>query len=355
MAAMDIFRSETGSAPMRPGVVAELAGHTLHAEVCRAVLDHDSGSAESPHPELNMNHPDCGTPLHWAVARRIRDAALALVGCRHFLLVNARLAIDGSTALHMAAAEGMHEVVEALLQRADFAAVGGVDRDNFTPLHGAAFRGHIRCAFLLLKHPGFGAAAGAIGAFDVARPTGHWAKEAAGEYDMTTALHMAAARNHAEICEAILTLSPSLSNSADVTNRIGANALHIAARAGNTAACVALLMHMSTEAVNAHDARGFTALHWAAHQASGDICAALLERQDFEALERRDLRGRTANDIAQEKGHFEVQRLILARLGALGLQLFGEGSNSATLAVGDRHQDGARSEFHILGRFAASS
>jgi ankyrin repeat protein len=305
-------------APLLPGLIAELHGHTLHAEICRAVLKSDPCSSEPPHPELNFNHQDAGTVLHWACGLRLTEAALAILDCWLFIAVNAKLKADRSSALHIACAEGLTPVVEALLAHPQFTAAPDQDSDGFTALHAAAFRGHTECARLLLTSPRYGTAAGVIGMFDVARPKDHWASEAAAIYDMRTALHMAASKGHAEICEAILTLSP-YHCAADVTNRIGATALHMAAREKHIAACLAILRRSEFNAVNARDARGFTALHWAAHQASGDICQAVLGRDDFTAVADCDLKGRTAMDIAKEFGYHEVRRLILARMGADGL------------------------------------
>lgn len=312
-----------GASPLVPGVVAQLPGHTVHAEICRAVVDAvASGQAaapDPPHPEINLNHPEAGTILHWATRQRLREASLAILACRHFEVVDVQLARDGSTALHFAAAEGMHEVVQALMLHPRFSSIRAVDRDGFTALHGAAFQGHAACAKLLLEHPDFGDAKGIAGTFDVVRPVGHWARDAVAEYDMTTALHMAACRNHHRICELILTLAPMEAANADATNRMGATALHMAARAGHTESCTVILEQGSFTAVNARDARGFTALHLAAQQPSGYICAALLRRKDFTAGEKRDLRGRTAMDIAKEKSHYEVQRLLVAHLGMAAL------------------------------------
>lgn len=300
---------------LRLGVVSDLHGHPVHAEVCSAVVEHDPCDEQPPHPELNTNHPMVGTALHWAAVQRISGAALALLDCRHFILVNSRRDVDGSNALHIAAAEGLEEVVEALLAHPDFAGVSGVDRDGFTALHGAAYCGHLGCVKQLLNCPRFDAAAGAVGAFDVARPSGHWAKEAATEYDMQTALHMAASRGHADICTAILSLAPSRSNGANAINRIGSTALHMAARKRHVAVCRAILRSSEFTNLNAKDSRGFTALHWAAQEdGSGDIAEAMLLREDFEAVNSQDLRGRTASDIAEEKGHHEVRRLILHHL-----------------------------------------
>lgn len=305
-------------APLLPGLVAELHGHTLHAEICRAVLKSDPSCTEPPHPELNFNHQEAGTALHWAVGQHLNDAAAAILACRFFVAVNAKLNADRSSALHLAASEGIAPIVEALLAHPEFTAASDTDSDGFTALHGAAFQGHVACVRLLLSSPKFGTAAGVMGMFDVARPKGHWAFEAAGMYDMRTALHMAAAKGNAEICDAILTLSPQHC-SADVQNRIGATALHMAAREKRTAACKAILRHSEFTAINVRDARGFTALHWAAHQACGDVCQAILGREDFTAADQEDLKGRTAMDIAKEFGYHEVRRMILAKLGTEAL------------------------------------
>eukprot|EP00406_Dinophysis_acuminata_P071938 CAMPEP_0179253384 /NCGR_PEP_ID=MMETSP0797-20121207/22699_1 /TAXON_ID=47934 /ORGANISM="Dinophysis acuminata, Strain DAEP01" /LENGTH=316 /DNA_ID=CAMNT_0020961237 /DNA_START=59 /DNA_END=1006 /DNA_ORIENTATION=- len=311
-----------GGSPLLPGHAAELPGHTLHAEICRAVLARDGrrlsaeeeAEEEAPHPELNTMHEEVGTALHWAVAQGAKDAALALLRCRHFRLVNSPRRSDGSTALHIAAAGGLYTVVEALLEHPGFNSLTDVDKDGFTALHGAAYLGHTKCALLLLAARGFDDAAGVVGAFDVVRPAGHWAEAAAKDYDLRTALHMAAAAGHADIIDLILTLGPPVAATTNATNRVGATALHIAARGKHTAACGALLKCPHFTAVNVRDTRGYTALHWAAEQSTGDICAALLAREDFAAVETKDLRGRTAMEIANHLGHHEVRRLIVQRL-----------------------------------------
>lgn len=320
MTEMDEDRhAATGGAPLLLGLTAELHGQTLHAEICRAVLAaRDAIREESPHPELNTNHPEAGTVLHWATAQRIQEAARAIIDCRFFALLNTRRGIDGSTALHIAAAEGLPNVVKAMLDHPSFNSVAITDRDGFTAMHGAAYRGHSACVHLILTHPQFGIAAGAQGNFDTVRPAGHWAREAAADYDMCTALHMAAAAGHGEICDTILRRSLPKSCLGDATNRMNATALHMAARNGHLSACSAILRHQDEfTAVNGRDARGFTSLHWAAQQARSDICAAILDREDFTAVESADLRGRTALSIAKENGYHEIRRLILKRLGPL--------------------------------------
>lgn len=270
---------------------------------------------QSPVPlwELQASDHIEGNALHFAASRQLPSAALALLACQDFSpLVPRARERDGSTALHLAAAEGQEEVVKALLDRTDMASfIAATDKDGFTALHGAAFRGHMPCVHLLLSCADFGPElASACGVFDIPRPPGHWAREAADLYDMSTALHCAAAGGHAELCRDLLATCPAV---ADKANRMAATALHMAARGNHVATCEALLQSPSFRAVNARDARGFTALHWAAQQVMGDICAAIIKREDFTAVESRDLRGRTAANIAEEMRHPEIQHVILSR------------------------------------------
>ncbi|CAE7304188.1 ANK3, partial [Symbiodinium pilosum] len=266
-----------------------------------------------PRFELNAVDPAEGTALHFACSRELGNAALALLACGDFdLSVPKVRERDGSTALHLAAASGLEAVVQALINRADFAEfMGIVDKDGFTALHGAAFRGHLGCVQALVRSPLVSEdIIAACGNFDVPRPHGHWALEAAEIYDMNTALHMAAATGRAEICQLLLIHGPSAANK---VNRMGATALHMAAKGGFVSTVEALLASTCFNAVNARDARGFTALHWAAQQVHADICLAILGCQDFFQIESKDLRGRTAANIAEELQHFEVQRQILQR------------------------------------------
>lgn len=267
----------------------------------------------SPVPRWELNAFDSveGTCLHFAITRELPNAALALLACGDFdLSVPKKRERDQSTALHLAAANGQEAVVKALLNRADFGeVVAAVDKDGFTALHGAAFRGHLDVVCALVRCPttteDFICA---CGVFDVARPVGHWAREAAEIYDMNTALHMAAAMGHTEICALLLIHGPRAANK---TNRMGATALHMAAKGGYTKTVAAILASPSFNAINARDTRGFTALHWAAHQVYGHIAAFILKDQDFFMVDSKDLRGRTAANIAEELRHPEVVHLIL--------------------------------------------
>jgi len=306
---------DAGLPSFHHGAAAELDGETIHAEICRAVLQNSARQDSPPHPQINMNDPKIGTALHWATSRRLREASVSLIASRHFRLVNARRGADGSTALHIAAAEGLTQAVEGLLHHPDFVSACGVDSDGFSALHGAAYRGHRACVHLLMSCPSFASAIGAVGEFDVVRPAGHWAAEARSEYDMCTSLQMAAYQGHAEICDDILTLAPLNTASANHANRVGATALHMAVRRGHVSACEAILRHTQFNAINQKDTRGFTALHLAAQHPSADMCALILARDDFMAIDTVDLRGRTAFELAKEEGHFEVCRLILAKAG----------------------------------------
>ncbi|CAE7763718.1 ANK3 [Symbiodinium sp. CCMP2592] len=231
-------------------------------------LDRGLSCVVSPLPRFELNAVDTteGTALHFACSRELGNAALALLACGDFdLSVPKVRERDGSTALHLAAASGLEAVVQALVNRADFADfMGTVDKDGFTAIHGAAFRGHLGCMQALLRSPLVSEdIIAASGSFDVPRPNGHWAREAAELYDMNTALHMAAATGRVEICQLLLIHGPSAANK---VNRMGATALHMAAKGGFVTTVETLLGSTCFSAVNARDARGFTALHWAAQQ-----------------------------------------------------------------------------------------
>ncbi|CAJ1438783.1 unnamed protein product [Effrenium voratum] len=189
--------------------------------------------------------------------------------------------------------------------------IGALDKDGFTALHGAAFRGHLGCVQAFVRNTFVTEDIVSVaGCFDVPRPQGHWAREAAEFYDMNTALHLAATMGHTAICQLLLIHGP---RSADKANRMGATALHMAAKGGHTETVQAIVSAPAFSAVNARDTRGFTALHWAAHQVIGDIASLILESQDFYQVDCKDLRGRTAAQIAEELGHPEVCHLILQR------------------------------------------
>eukprot|EP00930_Biecheleria_cincta_P069586 TRINITY_DN57304_c0_g1_i1.p1 TRINITY_DN57304_c0_g1~~TRINITY_DN57304_c0_g1_i1.p1 ORF type:complete len:237 (+),score=41.01 TRINITY_DN57304_c0_g1_i1:35-712(+) len=69
--------------------------------------------------EVNAVDPVEGTALHFAASRRRVIAALALLACPEFSRsVPIQRGQDGSTALHLAAAEGIEPLVQALLDRA---------------------------------------------------------------------------------------------------------------------------------------------------------------------------------------------------------------------------------------------
>eukprot|EP00438_Fugacium_kawagutii_P035899 Skav228961 [mRNA] locus=scaffold3906:56886:62987:+ [translate_table: standard] len=129
----------------------------------------------------------------------------------------------GALALHLAASNGQEAVVQALLNRADFAdLLQAVDKDGFTALHAAAFRGHLGIVQALIRCPTVTEDwISACGVFDVARPEGHWAREAAEIYDMNTALHMAAAMGHSDICALLLIHGPRAANKAGTLENHG--------------------------------------------------------------------------------------------------------------------------------------
>lgn len=282
-------------------------------------------AAEGLPESLNCVDKIEGSALTWATAHCLAEASRALLKCDEFTKVNERRASDGCSALHLAAAQGLQEVVSMLLLHTDFTGVADPDADGFTALHGAAFHGHTSCVKLLLEHPDFTpVAVMKVGVFDIVRPELHWTTEARELCDLQTALHMAAVKGHAEVCQLLLAAFPEGTDgeaAAGAVNRVGATALHMAARGGHGSAVEVLLQSERFRAVNAKDIKGFTALHWGALQATPWICNAILDRKDFLVWDAKDLRGRTAMDIAEEGGRLEVQRCILTKIGVQAMKL----------------------------------
>ncbi|CAK9071664.1 Ankyrin-3 [Durusdinium trenchii] len=106
------------------GNVAWFLSKALNTGLCCVV-------APVPRFELNAFDPVEGTCLHFATSQELPSAALALLSCADFdPSVSKKRERDESTALHLAAANGQEAVVQALLNRSDFAElVAAMDKD----------------------------------------------------------------------------------------------------------------------------------------------------------------------------------------------------------------------------------
>ncbi|HEY8555376.1 MAG TPA: ankyrin repeat domain-containing protein [Burkholderiales bacterium] len=208
----------------------------------------------------------------WTEAIKARDAAavarLAAAGAD----VN-RPAENGQTALMLAAAEGRHELLRALLARG--ARVDAVNSRGGTALMYAATAGDADAVALLVEH----------GASLNARAANGW-----------TALTLAAARGFDGVVRLLLDRGAD----PNVRDVYGWTALMRAADAGRAASVRALLGVPRTE-VDARDESGHSALHHAAAQGYEDIVQLLIDAGADPAA--RDREGRTPGALAALRGH----------------------------------------------------
>eukprot|EP00192_Tetraselmis_astigmatica_P009507 CAMPEP_0117688726 /NCGR_PEP_ID=MMETSP0804-20121206/24017_1 /TAXON_ID=1074897 /ORGANISM="Tetraselmis astigmatica, Strain CCMP880" /LENGTH=935 /DNA_ID=CAMNT_0005501265 /DNA_START=422 /DNA_END=3230 /DNA_ORIENTATION=+ len=154
---------------------------------------------------------------------------------------------DGCTPLHLAAWKGHVEAVEELLWRgADTEAANNM---GSTPLHLAALDGRRRITQLLLQST-----------LDPSLRNNH----------DESPLHMAAASGHTQLCSQLLRAGAAL----NVCDMEGATPLHLAA-AGGHPLTVTELLHGGAYP-EARDASGATALHRAAANGSHETVAAVL-------------------------------------------------------------------------------
>ncbi|MCC6003801.1 MAG: ankyrin repeat domain-containing protein [Thermofilum sp.] len=176
---------------------------------------------------------------------------------------------------------------------------------DLTPLHWAAFLGHVDVVRLLLEH---GAEVNARNKY--------------GE----TPLHRAAAYGRADAARLLL------EHGADVNARdeYGWTPLHVAALQGRADVARLLLEHGADVNVRTTGAivfvedftkstySGVTPLHLAAYGGHAEIARLLLERGADPSI--RDKDGRTPLDVARERGYEEVVRVIEEYMRGVGVE-----------------------------------
>src|SRR5437868_13215321 len=189
-----------------------------------------------------------------ARSRTGESAILTAVYHRQKEIVNLLVARGATMTLFEACAAGEIERVERLLAEQP-SAINGFSTDGWTPLHLAAFFGHVKIAELLLSH----------------------------DADVT-------ARSR---------------------NANGNTPLH-AALAGNHKMVAGLLIGAGAD-VNAADAQGWRPLHLAAANNNLDALKALIAQGADVAAANNE--GKTALSLAQEKNHREAAA-VLRRHGA---------------------------------------
>ncbi|EEE66730.1 hypothetical protein OsJ_23420 [Oryza sativa Japonica Group] len=233
-----------------------------------------------------MMNSECNTPLHEAVKQRRSAVALRLLevepNCGHTPNV------DMQTPLHIAAREGLTDVVEKILDipwvPEKFVATANV---RGTALHQAVLGGHTRVVEILLIRT-------APDLIDITDSAG------------STALHYAAQKNDTRMVSMLLDLKPEL---ASRPNDRQQSALHVAAVNGSIAAATEILQH-SPDAAESKDKDGRNAVHVAVSNV--DTLRGLLKViGPAEVINQGDSAGNTPLHLAAKMAHVQSTLTLL--------------------------------------------
>jgi len=220
------------------------------------------------------------TPRYWDTLQVIAANLFALAYWIAFYLYLSDLKTPVKpVSLFDAVAKGDLKKIESLLKRGVNPNIR--DKDGKTPLHNAAYLGHVAVAKLLLEH----------GADIHARDNANW-----------TPLHFAASGGHVDVVRLLL------EHGADpnIKDKNGYTPLHWAASGGHVDVVKLLLERRANP--NAEDKDGRTPLHVAVYNGHVDVVKLLLERGADPTVITRY--GNTPLDLARARGHDGVVSLI---------------------------------------------
>ncbi|GBM85189.1 Ankyrin-3 [Araneus ventricosus] len=257
---------------------------------------------------------DLTNSLHFAAQGPNLELAMLLL--KFYPDINGR-DINEQTFLHVAAAHGKLAAVKYALKEQ----VVHVDsRDVFgeTPLHLASQNGHLDVVKCLLKHEANTASKDRMGfspvhlailenRYDVVLTLLEKEKNAdaiQGFYGLTI-LHLASARGHLEIVEALLKKKADVNFHSDMR----LTPLHYAARGGHEDVVKFLIANGAD--VNATSVNGLTPLHWAVEGEKAEAVAILL--QNGASVNPVYMRKLTPLSMAAKVGNTTISKLLLEK------------------------------------------
>ncbi|XP_020712175.2 transient receptor potential channel pyrexia-like [Athalia rosae] len=142
-------KDDRGVTPIHLAAVNIHANNPIEMDRYEKIID----ILVSAFASINLVHPDTGTTaLHHAVTLGNKKAIMRLL--RGGASPSAHCTCTGITPLHIAAGTGVVEVLELLLLYLDASLINVRDQVGRTPLHAAAYRGHLECVKSILDHGG---------------------------------------------------------------------------------------------------------------------------------------------------------------------------------------------------------
>lgn len=232
--------------------------------------------------------------------------------------LNAPLGDHHRSALHQAAHLNQFQLIPPLLRAGSL--LTAEDAAGDTPLHLAAWAGHVESLGALLTHAGtadvdflsgrdaYSALWCAVTAahIDAARVLlRHGARVSLRNAGGMTLLHQAAVMGQGAMVEMLLDRGAHV----DAVDDEGNTALHYAATSGS-APCVSALLRARAD-VEMQQAQGLTAAHWAAHKGHLEVLGLLIASgADVKAVAGE---GATPLHMAANRGHLAVVRMLLEK------------------------------------------
>jgi ankyrin repeat protein/serine/threonine protein kinase len=281
-----------------------------HVEVVRALLQHKSVKA-------NVQTNDGTTALHMASTSGHAEVVRALLEHKD-VDVNAHRTADSATSLHIASENCDVEVVRALLEHSKVDVNAKMQYGN-TALIIASDKGHAKLVRALLQHPQIDVHAQCSrgAALHVATSAGHVkvVRELlkhngldvnSVESDRFTALRMASYHGHLEIVR-LLIHHPDIEVNAKGPG--GETALVVASEEGHEEIVRLLLQQDNVDANAQRESDGATALLAASCNGHVEVVSVMLQHKEVDTYIQGD-DGKTAFDVAREKRHANILRLL---------------------------------------------